>query len=67
MSAERRVEKGAACIVMSVDGKVVCMRAQHVWANINKVDEKVGKEEEVADGWNGSARVKSMRGPTIPR
>ena len=42
MSAERRVEKGAACIVMSVDGKVVCMRAQHVWANINKVDEKVG-------------------------
>ena len=37
-----------------------------VWANINKVDEKVGEEEEVADGLNGSALVKSMRGPHYP-
>ena len=44
------------------------MRTRHmVWANINKVDEKVGEEEEVADGWNGSAWVKSMRGPHYPK
>ena len=42
--------------------KVARMRTRHVWANINKVDEKVREGEEVADGWNGSAWVKSMRG-----
>lgn len=51
----------AACIIIMSEGD-----ARHVWANINKVGKKSeGRKngrEKVADGWNWSARVKSMRG-----
>ena len=46
LSAERRLEKGAACIVMSADGKVVCMGAQTCGPTSTKWMKKWGRKKK---------------------